>query len=294
MKKRHLKWHGRTRRTNRSPAGTVILFLIVGLAAIFMLLPLIYAIGAAFKPLDEIYIFPPRLFAHNPTMENFREISALADTFWVPLSRYIFNTILICSVTTVGHLLLSSLAAYPLALHNFPGKRFLNNMVKWSLLFTSAAMLIPQYIVMSKLKMINTYWAYILPAMQSSLGLYLMMNFMTQIPPALLEAARIDGASEWRIYWQIVMPNIKPAWLTVMIFTFQTIWNTTGTTMISQVIYDEKIKMVSSLLSQIVSGGTARAGAGSAFALLLMLPPVIIFMLAQSRIIETMSNSGMK
>ena len=285
---------GRTRRSNRSPAGTVVLFLLILISALFMLLPVLYAIGAAFKPLDEIYIFPPRLFAHNPTWKNFQEIAALADTFWVPMSRYLFNTILICSVTTFGHLLLSSLAAYPLALHNFPGKRFLNTMVKWSLLFTSAAMLLPQYVVMSKLKIINTYWAIILPAMQSSLGLYLMMNFMTQVPQALLEAARLDGASEWRVWYQIVMPNIKPAWLTVMIFTFQAIWNTTGTTQMTQLIYDEKYKMVSSLLSQIVSGGTARAGVGSAFSLLLMLPPVILFILCQSRIIETMSNSGMK
>ena len=271
-----------------------MLFILILISALFMLLPVLYAIGAAFKPLDEIYIFPPRLFAHNPTWKNFQEIAALADTFWVPMSRYLFNTILICSVTTFGHLLLSSLAAYPLALHNFPGKRFLNTMVKWSLLFTSAAMLLPQYVVMSKLKIINTYWAIILPAMQSSLGLYLMMNFMTQVPQALLEAARLDGASEWRVWYQIVMPNIKPAWLTVMIFTFQAIWNTTGTTQMTQLIYDEKYKMVSSLLSQIVSGGTARAGVGSAFSLLLMLPPVILFILCQSRIIETMSNSGMK
>ena len=287
-------FRGRIRRSNRSPAGTVILFILILISALFMLLPVLYAIGAAFKPLDEIYIFPPRLFAHNPTWKNFQEIASLADTFWVPMSRYLFNTILICSVTTLGHLLLSSLAAYPLALHNFPGKRFLNTMVKWSLLFTSAAMLLPQYVVMSELKIINTYWAIILPAMQSSLGLYLMMNFMTQVPQGLLEAARLDGASEWRVWYQIVMPNIKPAWLTVMIFTFQAIWNTTGTTQMTQLIYDEKYKMVSSLLSQIVSGGTARAGVGSAFSLLLMLPPVILFILCQSRIIETMSNSGMK
>jgi len=287
-------FRGRIRRSNRSVAGTVALFILILISALFMLLPVLYAIGAAFKPLDEIYIFPPRLFAHNPTWKNFQEIAALSDTFWVPMSRYLFNTILICSVTTFGHLLLSSLAAYPLALHNFPGKRFLNTMVKWSLLFTSAAMLLPQYVVMSKLNIINTYWAIILPAMQSSLGLYLMMNFMTQVPQGLLEAARLDGASEWRVWYQIVMPNIKPAWLTVMIFTFQAIWNTTGTTQMTQLIYDEKYKMVSSLLSQIVSGGTARAGVGSAFSLLLMLPPVILFILCQSRIIETMSSSGMK
>ena len=132
-------------------------------------------------------------------------------------------------------------------------------------------------------------------ACATSMGLYLMKQFMeTSVPDTVLESARLDGASEWRVWYQIVMPNIKPAWLTVMIFTFQAIWNTTGTTQMTQLIYDEKYKMVSSLLSQIVSGGTARAGVGSAFSLLLMLPPVILFVLCQSRIIETMSNSGMK
>ena len=259
-----------------------------------MLLPTIYAVSAAFKPLDEIYIFPPRLFVRRPTLDNFVQVGVLADTFWVPLSKYVFNTVFISVTATVGHLVLSSMAAYPLAKHSFVGKNLFSNIVKWSLLFTSAAMLIPQYIVMSRFGMINTYLAYILPSVQSALGLYLMMNFMGQIPEAMLEAARIDGAGELRIFWQIAMPNVKPAWLTVMIFSFQTIWNTTGATQMSQLVYDEKIKMVSSLLSQVVAGGTARAGAGSALSLLLMLPPIILFIASQSRIIETMSSSGMK
>ena len=288
MKKRFHK------RLNRSFGGTAVIFIFLFAGALFMLLPTVYAVSAAFKPLDEIYIFPPRLFVRRPTLDNFVQVGVLADTFWVPLSKYVFNTVFISVTATVGHLVLSSMAAYPLAKHSFVGKNLFSNIVKWSLLFTSAAMLIPQYIVMSRFGMINTYWAYILPSVQSALGLYLMMNFMGQIPEAMLEAARIDGAGELRIFWQIAMPNVKPAWLTVMIFSFQTIWNTTGATQISQLVYDEKIKMVSSLLSQVVAGGTARAGAGSALSLLLMLPPIILFIASQSRIIETMSSSGMK
>ena len=288
MKKRFHK------RLNRSFGSTAVIFIFLFAGALFMLLPTIYAVSAAFKPLDEIYIFPPRLFVRRPTLDNFVQVGVLADTFWVPLSKYVFNTVFISVTATVGHLVLSSMAAYPLAKHSFVGKNLFSNIVKWSLLFTSAAMLIPQYIVMSRFGMINTYWAYILPSVQSALGLYLMMNFMGQIPEAMLEAARIDGAGELRIFWQIAMPNVKPAWLTVMIFSFQTIWNTTGATQMSQLVYDEKIKMVSSLLSQVVAGGTARAGAGSALSLLLMLPPIILFIASQSRIIETMSSSGMK
>ena len=282
------------RKYTRSKFGNFLFFAFLFLFGAFSVLPLIYSIATSFKPLDEIYIFPPRLFVRRPTLDNFVQVGVLADTFWVPLSKYVFNTVFISVTATVGHLVLSSMAAYPLAKHSFVGKNLFSNIVKWSLLFTSAAMLIPQYIVMSRFGMINTYWAYILPSVQSALGLYLMMNFMGQIPEAMLEAARIDGAGELRIFWQIAMPNVKPAWLTVMIFSFQTIWNTTGATQMSQLVYDEKIKMVSSLLSQVVAGGTARAGAGSALSLLLMLPPIILFIASQSRIIETMSSSGMK
>lgn len=281
-------------RVNRSLGGNIAIFSIVFLFAAFMVLPLLYAVFSAFKPLDEIYIFPPRFFPKRPTWDNFVQLKLLADSFWIPLSKYIFNSVFVSVVATVGHLLLSSMAAYPLAKLHFAGKKTLNSVVKLSLLFTSAAMLIPQYIVMAELNIVNTYWAYILPALQSALGLYLMINFMSMVPESMLEAARIDGAGEWRIWWSIVMPNIKPAWLTVMVFTFQSVWNTTGTTQMSTLVYDEKIKMVSSLLSQVVAGGTARAGAGAALGLLLMLPPVLIFLFSQSKIIETMSASGMK
>ena len=281
-------------RVNRSLGGNIAIFSIVFLFAAFMVLPLLYAVFSAFKPLDEIYIFPPRFFPKRPTWDNFVQLKLLADSFWIPLSKYIFNSVFVSVVATVGHLLLSSMAAYPLAKLHFAGKKTLNSVVKLSLLFTSAAMLIPQYIVMAELNIVNTYWAYILPALQSALGLYLMINFMSMVPESMLEAARIDGAGEWRIWWSIVMPNIKPAWLTVMVFTFQSVWNTSGTTQMSTLVYDEKIKMVSSLLSQVVAGGTARAGAGAALGLLLMLPPVLIFLFSQSKIIETMSASGMK
>lgn len=282
------------RRVNRSVGGNMLVLFFIAFLSLFMILPLVYAISSAFKPLDEIFIFPPRLFVHNPTFSNFIQLQTLTGTFWVPLSKYIFNSIFISVTATLGHLLLSSMAAYPLSKHHFVGKAFLNSVVKLSLLFTSAAMLIPQYIVMSLLHIVNTYNAYILPAVQSSLGLYLMINFMGQIPEELLEAARIDGAGEMRIYWRVVMPNVRPAWLTVIIFAFQAIWNATGATQLSTLVYDEKIKMVASLLGQVVAGGTARAGAAAALSLLLMIPPIALFVGAQSRIIETMSTSGMK
>lgn len=281
-------------RLNRSLGGNLTVFVFLALLSIFMVLPVIYTTTTAFKPLSEIYVFPPHFFAHNPTIDNFKQISVFLNDFWVPLSKYAFNTVFICLTATFGYFLLSSMAAYPLARINFHGRRVISGVVKVSLLFSVTAMLIPRYIVMSRLNMVNTYFAMILPEVQSALGLYLMQNFMSQIPEALIEAARIDGAGEFRIYARIVMPNIKPAWLTVMILSFQTVWNTTGVTQTATLVYDEKLKMVVSLLSQVVAGGTARAGAGAALSFLLIIPPVVLFIVCQSKIIETMSTSGMK
>ena len=279
----------KNKRLNRSLGGNIVIFIVIALMSAFMLLPMVYTVSTAFKPISEIYVFPPHFFPHNPTVENFVQISLLFEDFWIPMSRYVFNTIFICTVVTVGHLMLSSLAAYSLARLNFTGRKLISDIVRLSLLFTTALMLIPQYIVMSKLHMINTYWAFILPQVQSALGLYLLQNFMLQIPEA-----RVDGANEFQVYSRIVMPNIKPAWLTVMIFAFQTIWNSSGATISTTLIYDEKIKMISSLLSQVVAGGTARSGVGSVMGLILMIPPLVLFICCQNQVIETMSTSGMK
>lgn len=282
------------KKLNRSFGGNILVFIFLAVSAVFMVLPAVYTTTTAFKPISEIFIFPPHFFAHRPTLQNFTQITLFLNDFWVPVSKYAFNTVLICAVATFGHFLLTGLAAYPLARLDFHGKKFISEVVKVSLLFSITAMLIPRYIVMSKLNMINTYWALILPEVQSALGLYLMQNFMMQVPESMIEAARIDGAGEFRIYSRIVMPNIKPAWLTVMIFSFQTVWNSTGVTQTTTMIYDEKLKMLVSLLPQVLSAGTARAGAGAALSLLLIIPPVLLFIICQTRIIETMSTSGMK
>lgn len=289
-----VKLRVKTKRLNRSLGGNIVIFIVVALMSVFMLLPIVYTTSTAFKPISEIYVFPPHFFPHSPTLENFLQISLLLEDFWIPFSRYVFNTVFICTVVTVGHLLLSSLAAYPLARLKFTGRGLISSVVRLSLLFTTALMLIPQYIVMSKIHIIDTYWAFILPQAQSALGLYLMQNFMMQVPEPMLEAARIDGANEFKVYSQIVMPNIKPAWLTVMIFAFQTVWNSSGATISTTLIYDDKIKMISSLLSQVVAGGTARSGVGSVMGLILMIPPLVLFICCQNQVVETMSTSGMK
>jgi ABC-type glycerol-3-phosphate transport system permease component len=280
----------RKKRVNRSFAGTVVLFAFLAGVGAFMVLPLVYAINAAFKPLDEIFVFPPTLFVRNPTTSNFSDLLTLLTSSWVPFTRYVFNTVFITGVGIVGHVLLASAAAYPLAKHHFPGKKTFFTIVVLSLMFTPQVTAIPNYMIMSWLGFIDTYWAVIIPAFAYPLGLYLMKQFMEQIPDALLEAAKIDGANEYRIFWSIVMPNVRPAWLTLIILLFQILWGTDG----NGFIYSEQLKTLHYTTNQIIQGGIARAGVGAAVALLLMSVPITLFIFSQSRIIETMATSGMK
>jgi len=255
-----------------------------------MAMPLVLTINNAFKPLDELFLFPPRFFVRNPTFGNFTDLVILMQGSWVPFSRYVFNTVFITTVGTLGHLLFASAAAYPLAKNNFPGKNILFSTVVLSLMFSAVVTAIPNYMIITWIGINNTYWAIILPAFSASLGLYLMKQFMEQIPDSLLESARLDGASEFRIYRSIVMPNVRPAWLTLVILMFQALWTTTG----GVFLRDEQLKPLNFAMSQIVRGGIARAGAGAAVMLIMMSVPIGFFIFSQSRIIETMTTSGMK
>ena len=277
-------------QVGRSTAGNIAVFLVLLLFGAFFMLPVVYAAVTAFKPLNEILIFPPRLYVRRPTTTNFVWLSSILADYWVPLSRYLFNTVFVTAAGTCGHILLASMAAYPMAKHPFPGRQALSKVIVLALLFTSSVMYLPQYVILASVHLIDTYWAMILPALQSSLGLYLMMNFMKGIPDEMLEAASIDGACEFRIFYTIVMPNVKPAWLTLMIFSFQNLWVYTG----GGFVYGEELKTLPAVIAGISAAGAVRIGVTAAAALLMMIPPVALFIGSQSRIIETMSTSGLK
>lgn len=275
---------------NRSKSGDLAIHLVLIFVGIFMALPLIYVISNAFKPLDEIFLFPPKFFVMNPTLENFQDLFILMSKSWVPFSRYIFNTVFITVVGTGGNVIICSLAAYALAKHKFPGSKFIFEMIVISLMFSTHVTAIPNYLIMSKLGWVDTYKSLIVPAFATSLGLFLMKQFMEQIHDSMLEAARIDGASELYIFFNIAMPMVKPAWLTLVIFSVQNLWNIKG----SNFIYEEQLKTLPFALQQILQGGIARAGIGAAVSLLIMIVPIILFILTQSNIIETMGSSGIK
>lgn len=278
------------RRVNRSLGGTILLFLVMLVFALFTATPLILSISNSFKPLDELWLFPPKLIPINPTGKNYSDMMTIMSNSWVPFLRYLFNTVFITVAGTFGHVILASMCAFPLAKKKFPGRDVIFNIIVLALMFNATVTAIPNYIIMANLKWINTYLALIVPSFATPLGLYLMKQFMEQIPDSLLEAARIDGAGQWRIFWRIAMPNVKAAWLTLTLLQVQNLWNMGA----SNFIFNEELKTLSYALGQILAGGIARAGVGAAVTVIMMLVPITIFITTQSSIIEDMSTSGMK
>lgn len=282
----------RKKRVSRSLSGNFLVLFFLGLMSVFMVLPLVYTVVTAFKPANELFLYPPRFFVQNPTTENFSTMMRLAQDMWVPFERYLFNSVAIAAVGTVSYVIIASMAAFALAKYPQKWLKVFYSIVVWAILFRQEVTAIPQYIIISNLGMINTYWAILLPLMSGSFGVFLVRQFVvTAVPDSIIEAARIDGANEYKTFFSIVMPMIKPAWLTLSIFTFQNFWNASGVTY----IYDESMKVLPVMLRQIAADGNiARAGAGAAVALVLMIPPIVFFLFSQSSVLETMSHSGMK
>ncbi|MBR2337999.1 MAG: carbohydrate ABC transporter permease [Clostridia bacterium] len=279
-------------RLSRSAGGTLGIFLFLALVSVFMALPLVYSVIQSLKPLEEIFAYPPRFFVYNPTLDNFRQVLALTDNLWVSFSRYLFNSIFVTIVGTVLYVILSSMAAYPLAKARFFGSKFCNMLFQWTLLFTAEVTAIAKYLIVAKLGLVDTYWAIIFPYLSSTMGVFLMRQFIVaSIPDSTLEAARIDGASEYSIFFRIVLPSVRPAWMTLMIFAFKDLWNA-GTS--AEYIYSENLKGLNAVMTQISTGGIGRTGPACAVAVLMMIPPIAVFIYSQSSVMETMTHSGLK
>jgi ABC-type glycerol-3-phosphate transport system permease component len=276
---------------NRSAGGDFGITFLLAILGVFMFIPMLYVILQSLKPLDELWMFPPKFYVIKPTLANFGDLFTLMSDSWVPFSRYIFNTVFISFCGTFGNLLLASMAAYALAKLKFPGRNWMFQLIVLSLMFHQTVNQVTHFIIMSALNWVDTYIAIIAPALASTMGLYLMKQFMeTAVSDAVLESARLDGASEFRTFWIIAMPMVRPAWLTLIMESFKGLWNTGA----SIYIHSEQLKTFNYAINQIVTGGIARAGAGSAATVVMMLVPICVFVISQSNIIETMGSSGMK
>lgn len=288
--KQHSPIRFKKRQPNRSRVVDMFIYLFLVIMAALMAFPLVFAINSALKPLDELFMFPPKLFAQNPTTDNFQDLFVTMSKSWVPFSRYILNTIFITVAGTVGHLIIASMGAFVLSKYEFPGSKLFFNIVVVALMFNGYVTAIPNYLIINSFGWIDTYFAIIIPAFAAPMGLFLMKQFMEGLPMSLIEAAKIDGANEWKVFMGIVMPNVKPAWLTLTILSVQSLWNNGATTF----IYSEEKKTLVFALQQIQSGGIARTGQAAAVAVIMMVVPVATFILSESQVLETMASSGLK
>ena len=278
------------KQLNRSHFGNFLIFLMLVAVGVFMGLPLYYSVIQSFKPAEELFIFPPRFYVVNPSWRSYSQLFQLVSDLTVPFSRYLFNSVFVSIVSTTISVMIGAMAAYPFAKKKFPGRNAMWKLIMLTLLFSGGVTALPSYIVKAKLGLINTYWVLILPTLASTLHMFLLRQFMLQIPDSLLDAAKLDGANDLVIFLRVVMPNVKPAWMTVMVLSFTDVWNNGS----AGVIFKEEFKLLPTALSQISAGGIARSGAAAAASVLLMIPPIVSFVLTQSKMLQTMAHSGIK
>ena len=281
-------------KRRRSLAVDILLFLLLAGFGIFSLFPLIFTVVNAFKPMSEIFIFPPKLTVDNPTMNNFYDLSFILESFDVPMSRYIFNTAVITGLGTLGTVLLGSMAAFALSKLRFRGKKTLMEINNLAMMFVPVAVIIPRYLLIDKLGMINTFAAHILPLIAMPVGMFLVKQFTDQVPDSLIEAAIVDGAGYFRVFFKIILPLVRPAIATVAILAFQSVWNNTETSIMFT--NKENMRTLTFYMNTLASNTNAVAGQGIAAAasLIMFLPNLILFICMQSKVMNTMAYSGLK
>ena len=262
--------------------------------AIIFLLPVVYIISQAFKPLDELFYFPPKILVEKPTTKNFVDLLRAAGRTGVPMSRYLFNSIIVTVLSIVLTLFITVATAYCLSKKDFKAKKTLNSINQLALMFVGTAVGIPRYLVIVHLGLSDSFLAHIIPYLAMPVGLFLVKQFMDQVPNELIEAAKVDGATDFHILLHIIIPQVKPALATVAILVFQQVWNATEAS--TTYIIDETKKSFAFYLNTLTSSTTGPAGQGmsAAAGLIMFLPNVIIFILMQSQVMDTMAHSGIK
>lgn len=272
----------------------ILLYAFMLMLVAFTSLPLIYMISRAFMPIDELYIYPPRFFVRRPTVQNLRDLLTALSISTVPFTRYIFNSLLTTIATVFLTILVSSMGAFSLVKYKPAGAKGIFAVILAALMFSPHVTKIPNYMVVNYLGLINSYWSLIIPNIAVAYNFFLMKQFTEQMPDALIEAARIDGAGEFQLFWKIAMPLLKPAWSTLVVFSFVSNWNDYFSPLIY--ITSQSMKTLPVAIHTITGGVgvVARAGAVPAAAFLTTIPTLIIYTVMKGRVMQTMTHSGIK
>lgn len=290
-----MKYQGDKLNPSQFNRGQIKYFLILIPLAIVYALPIIYIFSTAFKPLTELFEYPPRFFVRKPTTENFRELISVLSSSTVPFGRYLINSVLTTIVVTVANVIISLYAGYTLAKKKFRYKKVINTINTMAMMFVPVAVTIPRFLVIRELGLLNTFFALVLPLIAMPVGLFLLVQYMSTVPDVLIEAARIDGASENYILFRIVAPLVKPAICTMSILAFQNVWN--NTELSNLFVSNDWLRTFPYYISTLASNqGNTVAGAGivAAATLVLFIPNLIVFILMQNNVMNTMAHSGIK
>ncbi len=275
-------------------ANQIPIYLFLLPMAAFMALPIVFIINHAFKPMEELFAYPPRFFVQRPTLNNFSQLIRQAAAGSVPISRYLFNSLLVTLTTVFANVTISAMAAFALSKLRFRGKRALMEINSLAMMFVSVAVTIPRYLLVERLGLMNTYWAHILPVIALPVGLFLVKQFTDQVPDSLVEAAVIDGAGYFTVFRKVILPLIRPAIATVIVMSFQSVWNNTETSALYTT--RESMRTLTFFLNTLAGSNNTVAGQGMAAAssFIMFLPNLILFLIMQSRVMNTMAYSGIK
>lgn len=263
--------------------------------AIFMMLPIFFIFSQAFKPLDELFLYPPRFFVRRPTLNNFYQLFALTRSSNIPVTRYLMNSILTAFFTVVFTIIISVFAGYALSKKHFKAKQVLFTINNLALMFVPVAVIIPRYFIVQSLGLVDTFLINILSILAMPIGVFLVKQFIDQIPDALIDAALVDGATDWHIIFNIIIPLLKPAISTVGILAFQVAWNSAEAS--TFYINNENLRTFAfyvSNLTQATGNTIAGQGIAAAAGLIMFVPNLILFILMQAQVMNTMAHSGIK
>lgn len=272
---------------------TKILLVLIPLA-LFFGLPILFLVCHAFKPMDELFAFPPRFYVVRPTLENFEKLFKASSTSGIPISRYVFNSIIVTALMVFASVVFATMSGFALSKLKFRGKNMIMEINNAALMFVAVAVMIPRYLLVDMIGIKDTYLAHILPLIALPVGLFLVKQFIDQVPDSLIEAAYIDGSGEFRIYWKIILPLIKPAIATCAILAFQQVWTNVETS--NLYINNEGMKTLPFYLNTLINlnNNVAGQGVAAAASLLLFLPNFLMFLVLRKSFMNTMANSGIK
>ena len=289
-----MAYKGKRINPQKFDRSQIKIILIILPLVIFMAMPIVFIINHAFKPMEELFAFPPTFFVNNPTLDNFIKLGKFSDTASIPLTRYIFNSVAVTGLTVGLSLLLTTLTAFALSKLKFKGRNMMLQINQIAIMFVATAVLIPRYLVICFFGINNTMLAHILPLVALPVALFLVKQFVDQVPDSLIEAAYIDGATDFQVYLKVIIPMIKPAIATAAILVFQQVWTNMETS--NYFVEDDGLKTLTFYMNTLANANNSVAGQGMAAAasLIMFLPNLILFIFLQNKVMNTMANSGIK